>query len=222
MARASDVSSRSSQGFSLDEMKAAAAEVGLDPTLVERAARLVPMEAGQSRLERVLGGPVRYRLEAHFESGLSDESAAHLLSAVRAVVEQQGEGHADSSGMSWWSVGEASRVRVTAHAEGDRTHVRLVIDRSGALVAVTTFTLLGTLAVAFATMLSFDAIELQSLVLGWSILVGGVLGSLALGRTVWASTARKFPGQLHGLMDTVSRSLAAPAEESEPRGTPAD
>ncbi len=213
---------RSSQGFSLDEMKAVAAEVGLDPALVERAARLVPMEADQSRLERILGGPVKYRLEADFDRGLSDESAAHLLSAVRAAVEQQGEGQADSSGMSWHSVGEGSQVLVTAHADGDRTRVRLVVDRSGPLVAVATFTLLGTLAVAIATIVGFEVLELQSQVLGWSVLVGGVLGSLALGRRVWASTARKFRGQLDGLMDTVSRSLAAPSEESESRRASAD
>lgn len=222
LARASDASAESLQGISLDEMKAVAAEVGLDPTLVERAARLVPMETGQSRLERILGGPVKYRWEADFHGRLSNESAAHLLSAVRSAAEQQGEGQADSSGMSWHSVGAYSQVLVTAHADEDRTRVRLVVDRSGALVAVGTFTLLGTVMVAIVTVVGFEVIELQSQALGWSVLVGAVLGSLAIGRTVWASTARKFRGQLSGLIDTVSRSLAGSPDNSKSQRTPAD
>ena len=180
------------------------------------------MEAGQSRLERILGGPVKYRWAAHFERGLSEESAAHLLSAVRAASEQQGEGQADSSGMSWHTVGEGSQVLVTAHADGDGTRVRLVIDRSGALVAVGTFTLLGTLAVAIATIVGFEVIELQSQALGWSVLGGAVLGSLAVGRRVWASTSRTFRRRLDSLMDTVSRSLSASADEPKSPGPRAD
>ena len=222
MARADDLGTGSSRGLSLEEMKAVAADVGLDPALVERAARLVPMEAAHSRLERILGGPVKYRLETHFDRGLNDESAAHLLSAVRAAVEQQGEGQADSSGMSWHSVGEGTQFLVTAHSEGDRTRVSLVVDRQGPLVAVGTFTLLGTLAVAIGTIVGFEVIELQSQVLGWSILAGGVMGALALGRAVWARTSRPFRAQLDGLMDTVSRTLELSADESTSGRPPTD
>ena len=118
LARSSDSAGHPSAGFSLEEMKAVAVEVGLDPVLVERAARLMPVSAGESRLERVLGGPLKYRLDAHFATKLTEERAAHLLSAVRAAVEQQGEGEASSSGMSWNSVGEGSQMFVTAHTEG--------------------------------------------------------------------------------------------------------
>ncbi len=215
MSRTSDAGMRSAQGFSMEDMKAAAAEVGLDPALVERAARLAPLEVGPSPFELIIGGPVRYRLDADFDRGLTDESAAHLLSSVRAAAEQQGEGQADSSGMSWHSVGIGSQILVTAHADGNQTRVRLVIDRRGSLAAVGMFTLIGTLGVAMATIVGFEVIELQSQLLGWSIFGGAIGGSLAVGRAVWATTARKFRGRLDGLMDTVSRSLALPAGDSE-------
>ncbi len=59
---------------------------GLDPVLVERAARLIPSDSSGSRIERMLGGPVKYRLEAIFSTRLTDDQAAHLLSAVRGAV----------------------------------------------------------------------------------------------------------------------------------------
>ncbi len=52
-------------GFSLAEMKAIAVEAGLDPVLIERAARLMPVGSSKSRLERVAGGPLKHRLDAH-------------------------------------------------------------------------------------------------------------------------------------------------------------
>ena len=44
---------------------AIAGELGLDPVLIERAARLMPVESNVSRLESVLGGPLRHRLDIH-------------------------------------------------------------------------------------------------------------------------------------------------------------
>ena len=215
MARTSDAGPRSSQGLSLHEMKAIAEEVGLDPSLVERAARQFPMEAGQSRLERILGGPVKYSLETHFDRALSEEDSARLLSAVRAAVEQRGEGQADSSGMSWRSVGDRSQLIVTAHTDGDRTRVRYFIDRGGALVAVGKFTLLGTIAAGLPMTVAYGVLGLHSQAVGWSALAGVVLGGLTLGRTVWASTTRTFRGRIDGLMDAVNRSLEMLDDESK-------
>lgn len=214
MARSSGVTGRPPAGFSLGEMKAIAAEAGLDPVLVERAARLIPLDSRVSLLERVLGGPVKYRLDAHFSANLTDHRTAHLLSAVRASVEQQGEGQADSSGMSWHSVGEGSQILVTAHAEGEGTRVRVVADRRGAFAITGTFTLLGALAVAIAVLAAGEIGALESGGVGLSLLAGGITGTLALGRAVWASTARRIRAKVDGLMDMVGRSLGESASEA--------
>lgn len=58
----------SSAGLTLTEMKAAAAQVGFDPGLVERAARLMAAGATESPLERLIGGPLRHDQEARFPS----------------------------------------------------------------------------------------------------------------------------------------------------------
>ena len=136
LASSSDSAEHPSGGFSLEEMKAIAVEAGLDPVLIERAARLVAVGSSESRLERVLGGPLKHRLDAHFATKLTEERTAHLLSVVRAAVEKQGEGEANLAGMSWNSVGEGSQIFVTAHAEGEGTRVRVTVDRGGSLAII--------------------------------------------------------------------------------------
>ena len=196
-------------GFSIEEIKAAAAEVGLDPRLVERAANLVPRAAKPSMVERLLGGSVRHRREAHFTRRLDEEGTARLLSAIRAAAEQAGEGHSDSTGLTWHSTGEANPFQVSAHIDQDGTTVRLVADRRSALTGTALATSAATFSLAFALVLLFEAVELQSQVLGWSTLGGTMLGTLALGRAVWSSMSRRVQGRLDRLLEVVHRSVEA-------------
>ena len=194
-------------------MKAIAVEVGLDPTLIERAARLMP--AG-SRLDRLLGGPVRHRLDAHFATKLTEERTAHLLSVVRAAVEMQGEGEANASGMAWNSVavGSWSQTFVTAHGEGEGTRVRVTVDRRGGLVGTGFVSLAGGLSVAGLIVGIGVALGVPEVAIGQGVIGGGVAGGLALGRAVWTSTARGIRKKADALMETISRSLAENGGES--------
>jgi hypothetical protein len=222
LARSSDVAGRPPTGLSLEEMKAIAAEVGLDAALIERAARSMPAASSESRLEQVLGGPLKHQLDAHFATKLTEGRTAHLLSAVRAAIEMKGEGEANASGMSWNSVGEGSQVYVTAHAEGEGTRVRVTVDRRDGLILTGTSSVLGALAVGIIGVVGASGVE-QSVVFGATVIGGGVLGSLALARAAWASTTRKFRGKVDAMMDTVSRSLAESGGEqasSEETGGP--
>ncbi len=211
MASSSDVAERPPPGFSLTEMKAIAVEAGLDPVLIERAARLMPVGSSKSWLDRVLGGPLKHRLDAHFETKLTEETKAHLLSAVRAAVEMQGRGEAYPSGMSWNSVGAASQVFVTAHAEGEGTRVRVTVDRGGALAGTTAMVSLVSIVLGgvVATILEPESVAVNAAIVG-----GAVAGSLGLGRAMWASTTRGIREKVDALMDTVSRSLAESGSES--------
>jgi dihydrofolate reductase len=110
LAKRPGVAGDSSSGLSLREIKAVGAEVGIDPALIERAARLVPRRRTQSLFERLIGGPIKHRIEAQFSTRLTEERSTHLLSAVRAHVDEHGHGQADASGMSWHSEPARSRV----------------------------------------------------------------------------------------------------------------
>ncbi|MEE9207360.1 MAG: hypothetical protein V3U67_03120 [Gemmatimonadota bacterium] len=219
LARTSDTADHPQGGHSLAEMKAIAAELGLDPVLIEQAARLMPVVSGGSRLERVLGGPLRHRLDVHFATKLTEARAAHLLSVVRAAVEQQGEGEASSSGMSWNSVGESSQLFVNAHTDGEGTRVLVTVDRRQALVLGAVPTMFGVVAVAVVGLVGGEAAGMSA-AFGIPLVVGGVAGVLALARAAWASTTRSIRQKSNILIDTISRSLAETGgDPASPRET---
>src|SRR5689334_1826213 len=72
-----------STGLTLAEMKSAAAQAGVDPALVERAARMLGANTSTSSIVRLIGGPLRHEHDVRIAMTLDDESAARLLSAVR-------------------------------------------------------------------------------------------------------------------------------------------
>jgi hypothetical protein len=109
-------------------MKAAAAQVGIDPSLVERAARLVPanVTAAPSFMERLFGGRARYSGEARFPIVLDEAGVAQLLSAIRIGVGQPGEGHSSALGLTWRSSDLGGAVlSLTAETDHERTSVKL-------------------------------------------------------------------------------------------------
>src|SRR5688572_30513693 len=63
----------SSSGLSLEQIKAAAAEAGLDPVLVERAALRISQRSSESFFARVAGGPLRHRETIRVPTALSAE-----------------------------------------------------------------------------------------------------------------------------------------------------
>jgi hypothetical protein len=207
LARSTGGTDPTSSRLSLTEMKRIAAEVGLDPTLVERAARLTLLDPTGSRLERILGGRVTHRLRGHTATPLTEDKAARLLNAVKAAAEQHGEGESSSSGVTWHSVGEGSPILLSAHAEGGGTHLRVIHDRRAGLVTTVALSALGSLAAGFIVLLGGEAIDLQSVPLGLSLIGGAVASVLAVGRAAWASGSRRSHGRVVALMDAASRSL---------------
>ena len=124
LSAAREPSGPSAGGLTLAEMKAAAAQAGFDPALVERAARMLAREASTaiSLPERVLGGPFRMTHGGHFPLRLDEAGAARLLSAIQLGVGRTGEGHASGLGVVWHSSEDAGEVlRVTARTEPEGT-----------------------------------------------------------------------------------------------------
>src|SRR5262245_39891252 len=126
----------SSNGLTLTEMKSAAAQAGLDPALVERAARLLVTRAAASPLERLMGGPLRHEHDARFSIKLDEHNAARLLSAVRINTDfhSSDPGHSSALGMTWKASGDGDVLSVTARPDAGGASVSVVIDRRGTFV----------------------------------------------------------------------------------------
>jgi hypothetical protein len=197
-----------SSNLSLAELKAIGAEVGIDPAFIERAARLVPAHRPKSVVERLMGGPLRHRVDAQFPVTLTPDSATHLLSAVRSETGKQGEGQADGAGMSWHSEPGMNRVSVTAHSDEEGTTVRLGVDRTP---GIPLFLFIALMVILWWSWIVIEDVESLGDLLEWLILP---VGGLAVARALWASSTRAIEGRTTALMDAVSRSLADPRGES--------
>lgn len=207
-------SGHSSSGLTLDDMKAAAGQVGIDPALVERAARLVTAYATSrpSVLERLLGGRARYRGEAQFPIVLDEADVARLLSAIRIGVGQPGEAHASALGLTWRSSDDGGAVlSLSAQIEDGGTSVNAELDRRGSLAVV-----VGASGVAGVLTFLFGAAMLGEVAPGYELVGAGVgiAGVLAIARSYWTSSTRTARDRLSHVMDTVSRFLAQPTDTS--------
>ena len=199
----------SSTGLTLTEMKAAAAQAGLDPALVERAARLVTTRVTASPFERLLGGPLRHADEARLPIQLDEPTAARLLSAARITAGQAGvrdEGHSSSLGMAWHDGGEIEALRVTARPAEGGTSVSVVLDRRWTL---------GMLGVAsgmgmFFLLVASGQLFREAPALGVGTLIAGSAGGLALARAYWASSTRKIRERISEVMDAMGQASGRP------------
>ena len=200
----------SSAGLTLTEMKAIASQVGLDPALVERAARMLVVTVPASPFERLIGGPLRHRQEIRLPATLDKSRAAKLLSAVRigaSLAGHQDVGHSGSMGMTWHDGGDTEALRVAARPEGDETVVSVDFDRSVTLGLVGAGAgVAGFLAVLFAA----SALYPEAPALGYGGLIAGVGGVLAVARGYWASSTRRAQERMSAVMDVIGRTLDPP------------
>jgi len=193
--------------LTLAEMKAAAAQAGFDPALVERAAWLLGTNAtaAPSLLARLIGGGPRLGGEGHFPVVLDEAGAARLLSAVRIAVGRAGDGHSGRTGMTWRSSDDGGSVlSLTALAHHEGTSVTVDLDRRGTLIVGGVLSLVGS----FMALL-FGATVAGEIAPGLE-LVGGLAsagGVLVLARSVWASSSRRAHERLNRVMDSFSQFL---------------
>lgn len=202
--------SGSAPGFSLREIKTIAADVGIDPGLVEQAARLVAADSIPSGFERVIGGPVRYRRDFRVAGELTEERASRLLTALRAAYGQHGDGESGAAALSWGSRGEPSRTFASAYSEGGETRVRLGVDRHGGLLLTTFLNLTGGVLTAS---IAGAILGPESFAAGAAILGSGVAAGLAGARTTWAITSRHTRERLDALVASIGEALGQNPED---------
>ena len=209
LASQAEPTASSSAGLTLTEIKAAAAQVGFDPALVERAARLLDTKTTASPLERLIGGPLRHDHKVRFPLKLDEHRAAQLLSAVRISAGESGgnTGHAGSMGMTWRDGGEMDALGVTARPEEDGTSVSVALDRRGTLVTVA---VISGLATFFALLFAGSALYPEAPWLGFGGGIVGIGGVLAVARGYWASSTKKVRERIGVVMDAIGQTLDQP------------
>jgi hypothetical protein len=212
LASRAEAPAASSTGLTLSEMKAAAAQAGFDPALVEQAARLLAVRVTTTPIERLIGGPLRHDHKIRFAIKLDENGAARLLSAVRISASEFGSGnpgHSSSMGMTWHGGGETETLRVTARPEENGTSVSVTLDRRFTLAAVAG---LSGLAIFFTVLFSVFALYPEAPALGVGGFLVGVGSALAAARGYWASSTRKVRERIGVVMDAIGQTLNQPEE----------
>ncbi len=199
--------SASSAGLTMAEMKSAAAQAGLVPALVERAARLLAVSITESPIERLIGGPLRHHDEARFPIKLDENGAARLLSAVRIAASLAGSrdvGHSSSMGMTWHDGGDMESLGITARPEEDGTTVSIAVDRRGTLGVVA---MVSGITMFLVVLFAVFALYPDSPALGIGGFIAGVGGILAAARGYWASSTKKVRERISFVMDAIGQTL---------------
>lgn len=221
LATRAEPSGTSSGGLTLAEMQAVAAQVGIDPALVERAARMVAVKAAASPLDRLMGGPLRHAEVARFPVRLDADAAARLLSAVRisaVVAGGKDVGHSSPLGITWHDGGEMEALGVTARSDAEGTAVSVTLDRSGTLAFVA---MASGITMLLSLLFAGSALYPEDPALGIGGAIAGVGGTLAIARGYWASSTRRARERIRGAMDAIGDTLARPKPEGDaPDGDP--
>jgi hypothetical protein len=207
LAHPGETPGRSSSGLTLADMKAAASEAGIDPALVERAARLLLVNSSSSSIfERLMGGPLHHGSEIHFPLKLDEARAARLLAAVQINAGQSGSGQSSSIGMVWHARDELEALSVTARSEEGGTSVAVHLDRRGTLAVTAGATLMG---LAAATLGMFFVNEIgYAPALGAAAGIFGASGTLALARSYWTSSTKRVRERIGGVVDAIGAVVA--------------
>lgn len=207
LASPTETPDHSSGGLTLAEMKAAAAEVGIDPALVERAARLLPASSAAPLTDRLIGGPTRVGGEIHLPGKLDEPGAARLLAAVQMRAGQPGSGAATPIGMAWHAGDQMETLSVTAEPDGGGTSIAIQVDRRGTLAFVQVSTFIGFIVAAIAGSIVGGEVGPALGVAAGASTMGGVL---AVARAYWASSSKRVRQRIGDLMDAVGQVAAQP------------
>ena len=196
-------------GLTLAQMQAAASEVGIDPALVERAARQLPARSSASALERLVGGPVRHGAEIHVPSVLDELKAARLLAAVQLCAGEPGTGHSSAIGMVWHASNEGEPFSVTAQPEDGGTSVAVRLDRRDTMASIQVTAVIGFVGAATAGLVIGSQAAPE---LGAAAAVSSMAGIVAIARAYWVSSTRRARERISGLIDAIGQSIDPPGD----------
>ncbi len=178
-------------GLDLQELKEIAAEVGVDPTRVDQAARSLMIQPRESLLRVFVGTSTHLEMESEFDVRLSDEIRGDLLREIRTVMDRQGVTEGQAGSLEWKAEDEIGRRYVTISPSSAGTRLSVTgrfksAEYWGAAIGAM-ITGVGTLALVG----SINAVGALGLLLAPIVAVGAiVIPRLTVGRIVARETRR--------------------------------
>lgn len=193
-------------GMSLEDMQAIAREVGIEPSMVARAASL---------LEQDRSAPLtadRYVLSDSMPGELTDDDKARLLHAIRDTVAQHGSADLTPTGIEWSTPrGEPTQLNVSVYNLDGRNEVRVAVDRNAAAILTHLFPTIGGLLAGVAVGASLE----PGLVGGAAVLAGGAGAGFAFARALWHRSSRTVRARAARIVERVTAALPTPSNRPD-------
>jgi hypothetical protein len=195
------------EGLTLEEMRSIAAEAGIDPEAVTRAAAVVgatEWEGKSGLAAAIFGGPSKFHLDCELPGKIPEEEMGRILERIRRAAQHQGEVNEILGGVEWKTVGELSAINVNVSPRGDSTSVQVVGDRSAAGALTFTFPIGGAAVLVGALGATFEPTSAAGII---SLITGTLGAGFLTARTLWVVGSRRFRKRLTKLMEAVSSTV---------------
>ncbi len=194
-------------GFTATEIRAIAAEAGIDAGAVERALQTFDA-APPSAVARLAGGPVHLRRDATLPGRLTDDVQARLVGRIRREAAHHGVVVPEGHSLVWRTVGQPTQLDVVVEPEEASARVSVTADRT----ASAGLTVFGSFAAwLVAAGITGGVLDPTGGPAAAVILGTAVAGGAATARTLWSWSTRRLRDRMDRLLAAVAGGLDDPA-----------
>ena len=211
--RRADRTGEGSGGMSLAELEQVAAEAGLDPNFVRRAAAQLDAVGPPSNHNAFLGGPTQLVLERVVNHTIDPARFDALLDVVRAVTHEVGEVSTVGRQFGWKGRLDGAKSDVSVSVGDQRTTLRVRIQLDEAI--------LGHFMIKTGLLGMVSLIATAGTVAEFGPLAIGIGGAIAGSGYFWSrrglreATAR-YRARGHELLDALVERVAETARANKP------
>ncbi|MGD2123243.1 MAG: hypothetical protein PVJ76_15935 [Gemmatimonadota bacterium] len=199
-------------GLTLSEIQEIAAEVGIDPHRVSRAAALLPEEEPSAVL-KLVGGSPRDRMDSTVAASIPTKEMGRIIEIARRAAGTPGATREVLGGLEWTGSTGTTGYGASVTPQGNRTQIQVWADHTEMMAGIYGVVGMGTLGIV--------AVTLGKLVFGESdagilaAVLSGIPPAFLFARTVWKRTAKRYRGRLHDLLEAMKGEAEGVAEEVE-------
>ena len=205
------------RGLTLRELQEVAEEVGLDPSVVSRAA--AELESRRGLEPASLWGPSTARREVQaIPRSLSREEMGELVRVVDREVSAQGTVVEALGAVRWTSTERLLNTRVSLEPTGEETLVR-VEERYSDLVRGPLHGIPAAYAGMFGLIYALEGLALSPGFVAVFVVLGAILGWM-LGDVAWRGISGRSKRRVRALSDELARAASEMKEPDQPGDPP--
>ncbi len=199
-------------GLTLSEIKGIAAEVGIHPERISRAAALLP-SGDVSGLHRLIGGQPRHRLEHSVPGVVPSAEVRRIIEVARKIASTQGETREILGGLEWTGSTATTTYGASVTPGETETVLQAWTNRTETLAGIYAGVGLPTLGIVAVTLGKLVFGETDAGIL--AALLSGIPPAFLFARTLWKRSTKKYRERLLHLLDAMTEEAEVAVNRAE-------